>query len=111
MDSIPGGDACRKYGPPPPPLAHPAPKPQMIHLSSEVVAAKAVFQPKPAYPQLAIIAHVQGTVVLQAIIGKDGTMQDLKVLRGHPCWFERRWMQSRPGAINPLCSIPNRWKC
>jgi len=30
------------------------------------------------------MAHVQGTVMLQAILGKDGTVQDLKVLRGHP---------------------------
>ena len=81
---IPGGDPWVRNTPPPPPVEHPAPKPQIIHLSSGVVAAKAVFQPKPAYPQLAVIAHVQGTVVLEAIIGKDGTIQDLQVLRGHP---------------------------
>jgi protein TonB len=36
------------------------------------------------YPRLAIMAHVQGTVVLQAILGNDGTVQDLKVLSGPP---------------------------
>ena len=30
------------------------------------------------------MARVQGTVVLQAILGKDGRVQDLKVLSGHP---------------------------
>ena len=30
------------------------------------------------------MARIQGTVVLQAIIGKDGTVQDLKVVSGHP---------------------------
>jgi protein TonB len=56
----------------------------MVRLNSGVVAAMAVYQPKPLYPQLAIIAHIQGTVVLEAIIGKDGTIQNLKVLSGHP---------------------------
>jgi protein TonB len=69
---------------PAPPPAHAAPRPQIIRLPSVVVAAKAVYQPKPDYPPLAIIAHVQGRVVLQAIIGKDGAIQDLKVLSGHP---------------------------
>ena len=31
-----------------------------------------------------MMARIQGTVVLQAIIGTDGTVQDLKVLSGHP---------------------------
>jgi len=73
-----------KEPPPPPPIAQAAPKPTMIRLSRGVVAAKAVYQPKPLYPQLAIIARIQGTVVLQAIIGKDGAIQDLKVVSGHP---------------------------
>jgi protein TonB len=30
------------------------------------------------------MARIQGTVVLQAIIGKEGRVQDLKVLDGHP---------------------------
>jgi periplasmic protein TonB len=70
--------------PPPPPAVHPVPQPSMIRLSSGVVAAKGVYQPKPPYPDLARIARIQGTVVLQAIIGKDGSIQDLKVLSGQP---------------------------
>jgi outer membrane biosynthesis protein TonB len=33
------------------------------------------------------MARVQGTVVLQAIIGKDGAVQDLKVLSGRATSF------------------------
>jgi len=29
-------------------------------------------------------ARIQGTVVLQAVIGKDGTVHDLHVVTGHP---------------------------
>jgi protein TonB len=43
-----------------------------------------VYQPKPDYPHLALMARIQGTVVLQASIGKDGAVQGLKVLSGHP---------------------------
>jgi len=33
---------------------------------------------------LARQARIQGTVVLQAVIGKDGSIQNLKVVSGHP---------------------------
>jgi protein TonB len=29
-------------------------------------------------------ARVQGTVVLQAVIGKDGTIRELRLISGHP---------------------------
>jgi protein TonB len=38
----------------------------------------------PAYPPLARSARIQGQVVLQAVIGKQGVIEDLKVLAGHP---------------------------
>jgi protein TonB len=43
-----------------------------------------IYQPKPIYPPLAIMAHVQGTVVLQAVLSTAGTVEDLKVVSGHP---------------------------
>jgi protein TonB len=39
---------------------------------------------QPAYPPLARSAHIQGAVVLQAVISKEGTIENLKVLTGHP---------------------------
>src|SRR5664280_2577939 len=39
---------------------------------------------QPTYPPLARLARIQGTVVLHALIGKDGTIQDLSVISGHP---------------------------
>jgi protein TonB len=70
-------------GPPPPPL-HVASKPRLYRLGGDVVAARAIYQPRPVYPPLATMARIQGAVVLQAIIGTDGTIQDLKVQSGHP---------------------------
>jgi protein TonB len=56
----------------------------MVRRGGDVIAAQALYQPRPVYPPLAMMARIQGTVVLQAIIGTDGTVQDLKVLNGHP---------------------------
>lgn len=39
---------------------------------------------KPDYPLLARQMKVQGSVILQALIGKNGTIQDLRVVSGPP---------------------------
>jgi protein TonB len=39
---------------------------------------------QPSYPPLARSARIQGTVVLQAVISKQGTIENLRLLSGHP---------------------------
>jgi protein TonB len=68
--------------PPPPPPKAVAPK--RIRVGGQVEQAKLIYQLKPDYPPLAKMARIQGQVRLEAIISKDGTIQDLKVLGGHP---------------------------
>jgi periplasmic protein TonB len=74
--------------PPPPPVKkEEAPKPvtpQRIRVGGNVQQAKLVRQPRPVYPPLAKQARIQGVVKLNAIISKDGTIQNLTVLSGHP---------------------------
>jgi protein TonB len=67
----------------PPTVVKPA-TPQKLRVSSGVAAGMLVYQLKPTYPRLATQARIQGTVVLQAVIGKDGTVHDLHVISGHP---------------------------
>ena len=67
-------------GPPPPPK----PTQQRIRVGGNVAAAKLVHQVQPVYPQIAKTAHVQGTVLLHAIIAKDGTIQELQYVSGPP---------------------------
>lgn len=38
----------------------------------------------PTYPALARAARIQGQVLLQAVISKQGTIENLRVLAGHP---------------------------
>ena len=53
-------------------------------MGGNVQAAKLIRQPKPIYPPLAKQARISGHVMLNAIIGKDGTIQNLTVASGHP---------------------------
>jgi protein TonB len=57
---------------------------QRIRVSSGVTQGLVVHRVEPVYPAIAKTARVQGTVVLQAVIGKDGTIQNLHVVSGHP---------------------------
>jgi protein TonB len=73
--------------PPPPPVKKEEPKPvtpQRIRVGGNVQQAKLVRQPRPVYPPLAKQARIQGVVKLNAIISRDGTIQNLSVLSGHP---------------------------
>jgi len=58
--------------------------PQRVRVSQGVSQGLLIHQVKPAYPPLARQARIQGAVVLQAVIAKDGTIQGLKVVSGHP---------------------------
>ena len=55
-----------------------------IKVNGDVQQAMLVSQPRPAYPPLAKQARVQGTVSLNAVIGKDGHVVNLSVISGHP---------------------------
>src|SRR5271166_6028202 len=65
-------------------VAEPKVAAQKVRVSSGVAQGLLVRQVTPRYPAQARQAHIQGTVVLQAVIGKDGTVQDLHAVSGHP---------------------------
>lgn len=58
--------------------------PQKVRVSSGVAEGMLIHQVKPPYPAAAKMARVEGSVALQAVIGKDGSIQDLRVISGHP---------------------------
>jgi len=43
-----------------------------------------IYRVQPVYPPLAKTTHVEGTVEFTAIISKQGTIENLQLLRGHP---------------------------
>jgi len=58
--------------------------PQRIRVSQGVSQGLLIHKVQPQYPPLARQARIQGVVVLQALIGKDGSIQNLHVVSGHP---------------------------
>jgi len=63
----------------------PPPKQQgRIRVGGNVQQAKMIRQVQPVYPQIAKTAHVSGTVILHAIIAKDGSVQELQYISGPP---------------------------
>ncbi len=86
---VPGGQAGGVLGgilggtgsnmPPPPKET-----PKRIRVGGQVQQARLIRKVTPLFPPLARQARIQGTVRLQAVIAKDGSIQELQVLAGHP---------------------------
>src|SRR6201993_3681296 len=58
--------------------------PQRVRVSSGVSQGLLVRRVNPTYPPLARQARIQGTVILQAEISKNGDIENLRLVSGHP---------------------------
>jgi protein TonB len=86
----------------------PVPKmktPDRVRVSQGVVSGLKVRDVKPTYPAIAKTARVQGNVVLQAEISKDGAIEKLQVVSGPPLLIQaavdavKQW-RYRPYILN-----------
>lgn len=95
---------------PPPPVLRPheasAPaEPKMIRVGGNVMEAKIIRRVMPEYPKLARDMRISGVVRLAGIIGRDGTVRELRVVEGHPMLVGaalsavRQWLYS-PTLLN-----------
>jgi bla regulator protein blaR1 len=53
-------------------------------VSQEAMNGLLLKQVPPDYPETARNAHISGPVVLDAVIGKDGDVENLRIVSGHP---------------------------
>jgi periplasmic protein TonB len=87
--------------------APPPPKPaqQRIRQGGQVQAAKLTNKVQPMYPPLARQTRISGTVRLHAIIAKNGSVEQLEVISGHPLLVQaaldavRQW-KYQPTTLN-----------
>jgi protein TonB len=67
----------------PPPAAHAAP----IRVGGQVKPPRKIYAPPPEYPVLAKQAHIEGTVVIDAVIDASGNVVEAKVVSGPPLLY------------------------
>jgi TonB family protein len=60
------------------------PAAERTSVSPDMASTMVMRSVQPEYPMLARQMRVQGSVILQALIGRDGMIQDLRVLSGPP---------------------------
>ncbi len=83
----------------------PSKPPAQLQVGGDVQAAKIITRIIPAYPALARQTRISGTVKLIGVIAKDGTVQKLQVVSGHPFLVQaalaavRQWVY-RPTLLN-----------
>ncbi|HEX8814898.1 MAG TPA: energy transducer TonB [Terriglobales bacterium] len=65
--------------PPPPPIV--SSKPPRV---SQLMDGYLVIRVQPSYPPLARQARIQGSVILHALISRDGRIENLQLVSGHP---------------------------
>ena len=60
---------------------------------------------EPVYPEMARVAHIQGDVILRAVINQKGKVVNLKAISGHPILMQaaldavRQW-EYKPFLLN-----------
>jgi periplasmic protein TonB len=98
-------DLFRSPPPPAPPVSSARESKAPIPVGGSVEAASLMHRVVPQYPEIARLTHVSGTIVLRAIIAKDGTVQELSYVSGPALLIKpamdavRKWSY-RPTLLN-----------
>jgi protein TonB len=100
---IPGGivgglvpDSVIPLPPPPSPPVERAP----VRVGGAITAPALIHRVEPVYPPIAVRAQVRGIVILEAVVGPTGQVEDVRVLRSIPLLDKaaveavRRWRYS-----------------
>ena len=69
----------------PPPMEPTGP----IRVGGAVKAPKKLFSPNPQYTEIARKARIQGVVIVEAIIDKQGNVTEVKILKGLPMGLDK----------------------
>ena len=88
-----------------------------LRVGGHVRPPKAIVQARPAYPALALQAHIQGDVKIDAILDEQGNVIDMKVVSGHPLLYQaalealKKWkyeptyLNDKPIAVEMIVTV------
>ena len=101
---------------PPPPPPPPPPTPTApLRVGGDVKAPVAINRAEPNYTDTARKSRIEGVVVVEAIISRNGTVEDVRVIKGLPMGLSeeakeavKKW-RFKPGSLNgvPVATIFN----
>ena len=83
-DMLPTPESVMAFVVTPPPPPPPPPPPAPVRVGGDIKAPNKIHDMRPVYPQVAMAAKVEGIVIIEATIGKDGHVTNAKVLRSQP---------------------------
>ena len=84
-------------------VVKPAPA-KPLPISSGVMAGNLLSRTLPQYPATVRALHIQGIIVLQAMISKTGLIENLRVVSGPPMLRQAASMLFKPGATSLISS-------
>jgi protein TonB len=94
-DVVSGGDPI-----PPPPPSPPRPK-EPVRVGGVIEPPKRLHHVNPVYPPVALAARKEGMVILEALIGEDGAIRDVRVLRPEPLFEQAAIAAVRQWRFSP----------
>ncbi|HEY7189452.1 MAG TPA: TonB family protein [Vicinamibacterales bacterium] len=85
--------------PPPPPPVQRGP----IRIGGQIKAPALVKRIEPAYPPIAVSAHLEGVVILEAIVDREGKVNEVTLLRSlHPLLDREAELAVKQWRYSPL---------
>jgi outer membrane biosynthesis protein TonB len=94
--------------------------PAMIGASAGLMASHLIYAPPPEYPGIARMTHVQGRVLVEAVVGKNGQVIRAEAISGHRLLrgaavhevYERRYrpylLNDRPTDVATIVAVEFR---
>jgi protein TonB len=105
-DGITGGvmgGVIAEIPPPPPPPPPPPEAPRgPVRVGGQIKEPTLIHRVDPEYPLLAQISQIEGVVILEAIVDREGRIESLKVLRSVPVFEQAALAAVRQWRYSPV---------
>jgi protein TonB len=99
---VPGGVVGGVVGGLPTEAPAPPPTVKPVRVGGMVRTPKLLNRVDPEYPEIAKAARTSAILILEATVGVDGRVQDVKILRGHPLFDDSALAAVRQWRYQPL---------